>query len=278
MKKILIVDKFNSNNHDFIKNILTFLKAGNNEVFCDIEGLCNEGFAKNINQAENFDLIFSIGGDGTMMGAIRKYIDYQSPIVGINLGRVGFLTDLEKDHVYEGITQIINNEFTEEKRDILSAQVWENDKCLLEEIAVNDIVIGRGVSGKLKQFSVFVDGEYAFNQFADGIIVSTPTGSTAYSLAAGGPILSPKAKVFNVVPVCPQNLSNRPIVISNDSEIKIIASGDKAIYWATDGVEPEPIKEGCFVKIKKHQKSITLAHPKNYSFFHGLRNKLNWNM
>lgn len=283
MKNILVVGKYNSNssvnssNVDFLKNILLFFKGFNLNIFCDDVELCNQGFANLITSEINFDMIFVIGGDGTMMGAIRNYSQYNIPICGINLGRVGFLTDIDKNHAYEIISQILKDDYSIEKRDLLCVEVWKKDNLVEEQMAVNEIVIGRGVGGKLKQFSVFIDKEFAFNQYADGLIVATPTGSTAYALAAGGSIINPNSKIFNIVPICPQNLSNRPIIISNDSEIKIITNGDNNIVYSVDGIEPKLLEETSIVIVKKHKCYTQLVHPKNYSFYNGLRNKLGWN-
>lgn len=282
-KHILLLGKHKTYDlTSFLQKIGTFLKTQGIQVSMDdstkeynptlvFDVLDEKDYAK-------IDLAIVVGGDGSMMGAARRWGVLGVPLLGINYGRIGFLTDISSKTVLEDLQKILSGSFKREKRDILSIQVSCNDTIVQQGIAINDLVIGRGVSGKLLEFTVFCDNEFMYSQHADGIIVANPTGSTAYALAAGGSILHPGSPVFSVVPVCPQKLSNRPIILPNTVKIKVFFSGIEAIDYYLDGIKPEPAKANSQFLVEKNEKHITLIHPTSYSYFEGLREKLNWNL
>lgn len=225
---------------------------------------------------EKYDLVIAMGGDGTMMGAARKWGIQGIPLLGINQGRVGFLTDISSNDVFERLLEILNGKYKEEDRNILNVCVMNNaGEVINSDIAVNDLVC-RSATGKLVEFTLFLNDEFISSQYADGIIVATSTGSTAYSLAAGGSIIHPDSEVLNIVPICPQSLSNRPLVVSIRKEIKIFFTGKESIKYTTDSDEHPATPTGNYFLIKNNDMQIKFIHPASYSYFEGLRKKLNW--
>lgn len=279
IKKIVLIGKYRNNDMTtFLQKVANYIVGLSFELHVDKETVDAMGSNYTVaDESQMYDLAIVVGGDGSMMGAARTWGIKGVPLLGINFGRVGFLTDVDKDNVFEKLGEILSGEFKTETRHVLQVNVASNGKNIIDQqIAINDLVIGRGVSGKLMEFSVFLDDEFVYSQYSDGLIIATPTGSTAYSVAAGGSIIHPNASVLNIVPICPQNLSNRPLVVSMNSTIKVFFSGKETISWYIDGVEPEPVKMGNYFEITKSSKVIKLIHPKNYSYFNGLRTKLGW--
>ena len=175
------------------------------------------------------DLAIAVGGDGTLLSLARAVAAHNVPLVGVNLGHLGFLTDIPADALVPMISALLVGDFTEEARFLLDAEIRRGDNTIFKAVAFNDVVFSRGAMGTMIEFVVDVDGEFVYSLRADGIIVSTPTGSTAYALSSGGPILQPGLPVISLVPISPHTLSNRPIAISNDSEVRIrLIRGEKA--------------------------------------------------
>lgn len=223
------------------------------------------------------DLALIIGGDGTMLSAGRKIVDHGIPIVGINQGKLGFMTDIAVDEmIITVIKMILNAEYVEEDRTLLTAQVFRAGNLVNQSLALNDIVISRGVTGSMIEFDLSINAEFVHTQKSDGIIFSTPTGSTAYSLAAGGPILHPHCKVFSIVPICPQSMSNRPIVISDDMIIELTIIKDSTTILHYDGQEYFDLKNNDRIIICKAKRPLRLLHPMSYNYYHTLRTKLDW--
>lgn len=278
MKKILVIGKYkNTEVGIFLQKIVNFLLGQKYDLYLDEESInvLGETYQK-ADKDEMYDLGIVIGGDGTMMGAARTWGLKGIPLLGVNYGRIGFLTDLDKDSVFEKLNEVLNGKFHTEERDLLQITVTNGKTVLYEESAVNDVVVGNSVTGKLMEISLFINDEFINSQYADGMIIATATGSTAYSLAAGGSIIHPGASVFNIVPICPQNLSNRPLVVSSEYVIKIFCSGRNKIYWAVDGIETEHVPVGYYFVVSKNEKKVKLVHPEDYSYFQGLRKKLGW--
>lgn len=280
-KNIVLMGKHK--NYDlggFVQKIANYLSGLGANVFLDIETRENTPLNYPVAvEGEKYDLVIAMGGDGTMMGAARKWGVLGIPLLGVNQGRVGFLTDIASEDVFEKLSDILGGKYKEEERNILNISVINNinngKDVKYNEIAINDLVC-RSASGKLMEFSLFLDGEFISSQYADGIIIATSTGSTAYSLAAGGSIIHPDSEVLNIVPICPQSLSNRPLVVSIKKEIKIFFSGKESIKYTADGKESPVIESGYYFLIKNNEKKIKFVHPENYSYFEGLRKKLNW--
>lgn len=226
---------------------------------------------------EGADLAIAVGGDGTLLSLARAVAAHNVPLVGVNLGHLGFLTDIPADALVPMISALLVGDFTEEARFLLDAEIRRGDNTIFKAVAFNDVVFSRGAMGTMIEFVVDVDGEFVYSLRADGIIVSTPTGSTAYALSSGGPILQPGLPVISLVPISPHTLSNRPIAISNDSEVRIrLIRGEKARvnFDVQAFFDPEP---NDVVIVKTHKNRVRLLHPAGYSYFSMLRSKLHWN-
>ena len=225
---------------------------------------------------EQADLAVSVGGDGTLLNATRLLVDYQVPLVGINLGRLGFLADVTLHELTQHLDEIFAGNFTIEKRFLLQGQIDLQDGQTATHIGLNDIILHSHESVSMIEFDVFSDAQLINRQRADGLIVSTPTGSTAYSLSGGGPIMHPNLQAIALVPICPHTLSNRPIVLPADRQIDIQLSQNMAARVSFDGVTRSIIRSQDKISIKRYAKEITLLHPAGYNYFHILRAKLKW--
>ncbi len=227
--------------------------------------------------SEHADLAIVVGGDGTLLSCARLMAEHGVPLVGVNLGRLGFLTDLSAKDVVAGIEAVLDGDYTAEERMLLAGSALRGDKVLLSTIAMNDIVVSRGAMGSMIEFAVTVDGEFIYSLRADGLIVASPTGSTAYALSAGGPILHPALSAIALVPISPHTLSNRPVAIRSSSRIEITlvrgvdarANFDVQAYCQLDA--------GDVVTVTASPRAATLLHPPGYRYFSMLREKLRWN-
>lgn len=222
------------------------------------------------------DLVVVLGGDGTMLHAARTLGDSGVPLVGVNRGRLGFLTDISRDEVVTHLTDMLDGRYKEEQRFMLDATVTRDGVAMAHHRAFNDVVLNKGDSGRLVEFNVSVDGEYVYTQRSDGMIVSTPTGSTAYSLSANGPILHPTVHCIALVPLAPHALTARPVTLPDTCRIDIELLGpyDAGIFF--DGHERFDARPGDRLSITRAPGTIRLWHPESYSYFAMLREKLHW--
>ena len=223
------------------------------------------------------DLALVLGGDGSMLGVARLLAPFQKPIVGINTGRLGFITDIVVDDMERVLPEIFAGDFERDRRHLLEGTVSRNGKAVFEQLAVNDLGFSHGRAGGMVDFVVHVDGIPMSSQSADGIICSTTTGSTAYSLAAGGPILHPSLDGVVLVPVAPHTLSNRPIVLPSNLpiEIELTDARDAVAYF--DMQEFFDVLPGDVLSIRRSDAYIEILHPKGFDYFELLRRKLKWN-
>lgn len=223
------------------------------------------------------DLAVVLGGDGTMLGVARSLAPFGTPIVGVNAGRLGFITDIVLEDMERLLPALIQGQCTRDVRRMLGAELVRNGECIFSGLAVNDIGVSHGRAGGMVEFIVYVNGIQMASQSADGIICSTPTGSTAYSLAAGGPLLAPMLDGVTLVPVAPHTLSNRPIVLPGESsiDIEITESRDAVAYF--DMQEFCDVLPGDVLRIRQAKESFILLHPIGYDYFEVLRRKLKWN-
>ena len=220
------------------------------------------------------DVAIIVGGDGTMLGVARSLVDSQIPLIGVNIGRFGFLADLNINSMFTNIDMILDGDFIRDDRMLIDTRIIRSEKVIYESLSLNDVVIKSGL--KLIELEVVIDGRFVHTQRSDGIIVSTPTGTTAYALSAGGPILHPNLDAISIVPISPHTLSNRPIAVSGNSEIEIkIIDMDEA-YASIDGQIKFPLDLRDRIEINKAKQCISILHPNNYCYFEMLRNKLNW--
>jgi len=226
----------------------------------------------------NSDLAIAIGGDGTMLKAAHLICDRQIPLLGINRGRLGFLADIPANSIQQSLGEILNGHYSEDYRFMLHSEVYRNGRRVSEGAALNDIVVQKWNVAKLIDFETFVDGVFVHKQRSDGVIVSTPTGSTAYALSGGGPILFPSLDALVLVPICPHSLTNRPLVVNGNSRIEIVV-GTWEIHHARltcDGDITMELESGDRVHIHKKDKKIRLIHPADHDHFSILRAKLRW--
>jgi NAD+ kinase len=222
------------------------------------------------------DLAIVIGGDGTMLDAARRLARYRVPLVGVNQGRLGFMTDIARNDMLTCMDDLLDGRFTAENRMLLDAEVLRDGKEISANQALNDVVVDKGAIGRMIEFELSIDGEFIFNLRSDGLIVSTPTGSTAYSLSAGGPILHPTLTGIALVPLCPHALTNRPIMVNDQAniEICIIQADDPRVHF--DGQVTLDLLPGDCVRLKRSEYTICFLHPPGYSYFAMLRQKLHW--
>jgi NAD+ kinase len=221
-------------------------------------------------------LAIVIGGDGTMLAAARNLVRHRVPVVGVNLGRVGFMTDIGHRDMQNGVGAILDGKYTMEERSLLDADIVRGGQSVMRTIALNEAVIGKGSQGRLIEFDLLLDGEFVYTLRADGIIIATPTGSTAYALSAQGPILHPAVPALALVPLAPHTLSARPVSVSDRSvvEIRLKQALDARAHF--DGLALADLREGDRLVLKRSADVVRFVHPPGYRYFATLREKLGW--
>ncbi len=238
----------------------------------------NEHFASLIQLGKAADLAIVVGGDGNMLGAARVLSRFDISVIGVNRGNLGFLTDLDPDDFTTSLKAVLDGEFIEEERFLLEAEIHRHKQIKSHNAALNEAVLHPGQVAHMIEFEVYIDDSFAFSQRSDGLIISTPTGSTAYSLSGGGPILSPSLNAISLVPMFPHTLSSRPLVVDSKRRIKLVVSpenrGTQEI--SCDGQVSLPVSPGDEIHIYQSPNVLKLIHPKDYSYYHVLRNKLGW--
>ena len=224
----------------------------------------------------NCELAIVMGGDGTMLNIARTFAPYDVALVGVNQGRLGFLTDLSMETMIESIGAILDGDFVTEARMLLESEVLFDDDPGRKVLAFNDVSINKGADGSLIELEVHIDGRFVYNLRSDGLIVTSPTGSTAYALSSGGPILHPGLNCIGLVPVSPHTLSNRPIVVGGDSTIEITMhkSVDARVHF--DSHSHYELAEGNRIIVRRCPYPIRLLHPPEHNYYHMLREKLHW--
>ena len=224
------------------------------------------------------DLLLVIGGDGTLLSVSKSAARAHTPILGVNLGSLGFLTEISLEELYKYLDRALAGDVILDKRMMLKAEIIRKNKVIGSYSILNDIVINKAALARIIDLSVDIDGYYVTTYKADGLIVSTPTGSTAYSLSAGGPIIYPSMKAFVITPICSHTLTNRPLVISDEVEIKITLSAgdDEVVYVTLDGQLGFPIKSEDVIKVVKSKDVVSLIRARERNYFDLLRRKLKW--
>jgi len=222
------------------------------------------------------NLAVVIGGDGTMLAAARNLVRHRVPMVGVNQGRVGFMTDIGHRDMQQGIGNILDGKFSIEDRAALDAEIMRGGESLLRTLALNEATIGKGSQGRLIEFDLSLDGEFVYTLRADGMIVATPTGSTAYALSAQGPILHPTVPALALVPLAPHTLSARPVSVSDRCviEIALVRALDARAHF--DGLALADLQEGDRLRLKRSADVVRFVHPPGYNYFATLREKLGW--
>lgn len=224
------------------------------------------------------DAAIVLGGDGTMLGIARKLAPYQVPLIGINHGRLGFMTDIALDRMGEVLGPMLAGHYERDRRILLDAEVLRAGEVSFSSCALNDVVVSRGVAGGMVEFTIRVDGVTMYNQRADGVILATPTGSTAYALSASGPILHPSLAGLVLVPVAPQTLSNRPIALPDSVTVEIEITDVRDASAHFDMQTFSQLAPGDIVRARRSSHAVTLLHPCGYNYFATLRQKLHWSV
>lgn len=223
------------------------------------------------------DLGLVVGGDGTMLGIGRQLASFGVPLVGINQGRLGFITDIALDNYRQVLAPMLRGDYEEDRRTMMQACVMRDGECVFRALAMNDVVVNRGATSGMVELRVEVDGHFVANQRADGLIVASPTGSTAYSLSAGGALLHPSTPVWVLVPIAPHTLSNRPIVLPDSGEIAIelVAGRDASANFDMQSLAS--LVHGDRILVRRSEHQARFLHPKGWSYYDTLRKKLHWN-
>lgn len=224
------------------------------------------------------DLAIVIGGDGTLLSAARGLVDYQVPIVGINRGRLGFLVDVSPDHGMESLNNILHGQYLAEERCMLDTRILRDGECINHSCAFNDAVIRVRNVLQIMDFDIIIDDVLVTHQRADGLIVATPSGSTAYSLSNGGPIVGPTVDAFIVQPICAHTLTSRPLIVNGSSALRVHLWDDEVLkaQVVCDGQVYMDAMLGDMIEIRRKEKLVTLLHPETYDYHRILREKLNW--
>ncbi|WP_231916642.1 MULTISPECIES: NAD(+) kinase [Rheinheimera] len=231
-----------------------------------------------VDLGKNCDLAIVVGGDGNMLGAARVLARFGVAVLGVNRGNLGFLTDLSPESFQIPLAEVLAGNYVNEHRNLLEIEVHRHDSIKSSNSAVNEAVLHADKVAHMIEFEAYINDEFVFSQRSDGLIVSTPTGSTAYSLSGGGPILTPELDAMSLVPMFPHTLSSRPLVVSGNSEIrlKVAPSNDAHLQISCDSHVILAVMPGDEIVIRKHPKPLKLVHPPGYSYFNVLRNKLGW--
>ena len=222
------------------------------------------------------DVVVVVGGDGTMLGIGRELARYDIPLVGINQGRLGFITDIPVDRFREALTPMMAGDYEEEHRTMLDAAVWRDGECIFTAVAMNDVVVSRGATAGMVELRVDVGEEFVANMRADGLIVASPTGSTAYALSAGGPLLHPGIGGWVLVPIASHTLSNRPIVLPDSEEVRITVVAGRDVSANFDMQSLASLLHGDQVRMERSAHKVRFLHPKGWSYYATLRRKLRW--
>lgn len=224
------------------------------------------------------DLVIVVGGDGSLLGAARSLAMSNVPVLGVNRGNLGFLTDIKPTELEEKVGEVLEGRYTVDKRFLLDVIVKREGDAIAESTALNDCVLHPGKATRMIEFELWIEGQYVYNQRSDGLIVSTPTGSTAYALSGGGPLMQPKLDALVLVPMFPHTLSSRPIVVEGNSELKLVISESNETYpsISCDGQLNIALAPGDTVTIHKKPQKLKLLHPLDYDFYSTCREKLGW--
>ncbi|SHN25176.1 NAD+ kinase [Duganella sacchari] len=267
-----------------VGTVVDFLRQGGYEVVFEEQTAAhlNPAFSelRVMNAAEigaSCDAAVVMGGDGTMLGIARQLAPFNVPLIGINQGRLGFMTDIPLDGMQDALARILSGSYKAERRTLLEGRVVRGGATIHVGMAVNDVVVSRGTGAGMAELRVDVDGQFMYNQRSDGLIISTPTGSTAYALSAGGPLLHPSLGGIVLVPIAPHALSNRPIVLPESSEIvvEIVRGRDISVNFDMQTFASLQAQDRIVIQRSPH--AMTFLHPDGWSYYHTLREKLHWN-
>ena len=283
-RNIGLIGRLGSNKvTETLKRLMRYLSERNYQVIVEdrtAEVMLNHGFQEADRKmlAEICDLVIVVGGDGSLLGAARAMAKTGVPVLGVNRGRLGFLTDILPDQIEEKVGEVLAGHYTSERRFLLDAEAYRGGELIGSADGLNDVVLHPGKSARMIEFDLYIEGQFVYKQRSDGLIIATPTGSTAYALSGGGPIMHPKLDALVLVPMFPHTLSSRPIVVDGNSEIKIFISDNNETYphVSCDGQTHLVTKPGDVIYIRKKSHKLTLIHPLGHDFYETCRTKLGW--
>lgn len=265
-----------------LEDIAHFLMAQGCEVALEKQTAANMGMNNHLTLdvpgiGAQCDLCLVVGGDGTMLGIGRQLAQYKVPLIGINQGRLGFITDIPHGQYQATLQPMLAGAYEIDDRSLIQAKVMRDGQCVFSALAMNDVVVNRGATSGMVELRVEVDGKFVANQRADGLIIATPTGSTAYALSAGGPLLHPSIAGWVMVPIAPHTLSNRPIAVANDVEIaiEIVAGRDASANFDMQSLAS--LMHGDRIVVTRSEHQVRFLHPKGWTYFDTLRQKMHWN-
>lgn len=263
---------------EILRDFLPWLRGQGLEVFLELESaaaLQEAGYPRS-EIPSLADMVVVLGGDGTMLGAARLVCEKGVPLLGVNLGGLGFITEVYREELYGAMEKILEGQCPSEDRMMLAALIMRQGEKIAEYTALNDVVINKGALARIIELETYIDGRFVTEFRADGLIVSTPTGSTAYCLSAGGPILYPTLHSIVLTPICPHTLTNRPIVLADDAKISVTLKAGTDVFLTMDGQVGFSLRQNDTVEIKKSPYKTTFLMPCGRDYFQVLRTKLKW--
>ena len=282
-RHVALIGKYHAQgSRSALESIAHFLSAQGCDVAIEQDTASNTGLTQYpildvAGIGAHCDLGLVVGGDGTMLGIGRLLAQFGVPLIGINQGRLGFITDIAFEAFQTVLEPMLRGEFEEDRRWMMQAKVVRDGRCVFNATAMNDVVVNRGATAGMVELRVEVDGRFLSNQRADGLIIASPTGSTAYALSAGGPLLHPSIPGWVLVPIAPHTLSNRPIVLSDSGEItvELVAGRDASANFDMQSLAT--LMHGDRITVRRSEHQMRFLHPKGWSYFDTLRKKLHWN-
>lgn len=265
-----------------VREVAQFLAEQGCELVLDQQTQANAGLheydALDITAiGEQCDLAVVVGGDGTMLGIGRQLAPYGVPLIGINQGRLGFITDIPMEGYQTALASMLAGAFEEDHRRLMHARVMRDGQCVFDARAMNDVVVNRGPTSGMVELRIEIDGHFVSNQRCDGLIIATPTGSTAYALSAGGPIMHPSIPGWVLVPIAPHTLSNRPLVLADPAEVAIELVSERDASANFDMQSLASLQQGDRITVRRSRHCVRFLHPKGWHYFDTLRAKLHWN-
>jgi NAD+ kinase len=261
--------------------LMQWLREREIEVFIDRETAATLELSEKCSTRNEIpgqvDMIVVLGGDGTLLATARALNRRPVPLLAVNLGGLGFLTVITEEELYPTLEKVLSGDFRTDQRVQIEAEVVRSDEVISSFLALNDVVLNKGAIARILDFDVWVNGKFVSTYKSDGLIVCTPTGSTAYSLAAGGPIVVPSVEAFIMTPICAHTLSNRPIVLPDSAEVEVaVKSHRESVYLTVDGQVGIAVRSEDMVRIKKAGSCVELVQPEHKNYFEILRQKLKW--
>jgi NAD+ kinase len=281
MKSVAIISKpWKQELAGILPELLVWFHERNYSIYMDEETAHytngEEVVARTLIGTKHPDFVLVLGGDGTLLSAARAVAHEGVPILAVNLGSLGFLTEIPLNELYPALESVDRGECPVELRSVLDCRLMRGGECISRHFALNDVVVNKSAISRLVEFDLYIDGNFVFLYKADGVIIATPTGSTAYSLAAGGPVLMPSVDAFVVTPVCPHSLTHRPLVVTQNSQIELkVETGEEQAFLSIDGQVGVPVQQGDQVICQRAEHRVKLLRVRR-TFFEVLHNKLKW--